>query len=88
MSQPNNRNQRESWQGYAALISLLLGFVASTVVNKLTHLGPPYPARTFLLFTICAVVLGVIGVTRRGSGNRLCAVIALSACALLLLKGF
>jgi hypothetical protein len=88
MSLPQEQRERESWQGYAALICLLVGFVASTAVNKFTTLGPPYPARTFLLFVVSSVVLGVIGITRRGSGNRLCAVISLSVCALLILKGF
>jgi len=87
MSESPEKKKRESWQGYAALICLLVGFVASTAVNKMTSLGPPYPARTFLLFVLSSALLGVIGITRKGSGNRLCAVIALSFCALILIKG-
>ena len=88
MSQTPQQRERESWQGYASLICLLAGFVASTAVNKMTTLGPPYPARMFLLFMVASVVLGVIGITRRGSGSRLCAVISLAVCALLFLKVF
>ncbi len=80
------KGERESWQGYAALICLLVGFVASAAVNKMTSLGPPYPARTFLSFVLSSALLGVIGITRKGSGNRLCAVLALSFCVLLLIK--
>jgi len=40
-------------------------------------LGPPYPKLVFIMFSVIAVVLGIVRITRPGTGNRLCAVIAL-----------
>jgi hypothetical protein len=79
--------ESESWQGYAALICLLVAFAASAAINNLTGLGPQYRTWTFTIFIVCSTIFGLIGITRKGPGNRLCAVIALSICALLVIRG-
>jgi fatty-acid desaturase len=87
MTDSPRQKASESWQGYAALICLLVAFAASAAINKLTALGPQYRSWTFTAFIVCSAIFGVIGITRKGPGNRLCAVIALSFCALLVIRG-
>ena len=87
MNDSPHQKPSESWQGYAALICLIVAYVASAVINKFTSLGPQYRVWAFTALIACSAIFGLIGITRKGTGNRLCAVIALSFCALLVMTG-